>query len=130
VRANGEPPGELHDHDARYGPELDRLAAASSIEVIRTPVQAPRANAACGPFPSSVRRDRADRVLTLGQRHRRHVLTAYVGHVNRARPNRGIGQRTPIPPEGTIASLWPHVNESVIAAPVLGGLHHEYRWAA
>ena len=54
---------------------------------------------------------------------------AYVGYFNRARPHQGIGQRTPLPPAAVRASR-PYVNEGVIAVPVLGGLHHEYRLVA
>ena len=37
----------LRDNDGTYGPRFDRLAAASGIRVLRTPVRAPRANALC-----------------------------------------------------------------------------------
>jgi transposase InsO family protein len=46
----------VHDHDAKYGPAFARVAAASAIEVIRTPIRAPRANAVCERFHGSVRR--------------------------------------------------------------------------
>jgi putative transposase len=39
----------LHDHDAKYGPAFARVATASDIEVIRTRIRAPRANAVCEP---------------------------------------------------------------------------------
>ena len=120
----------IHDHDAKFGPEFDRLAAASGIEVIRTPIRAPRANAICERFLGSVRRECADHVLVLGERHLRRVLAEYVGHFNRGRPHQGIGQRTPMPVAGTVAPPRPRRQERVIAVPVLGGLHHEYRLAA
>src|SRR5262245_29594854 len=58
----------VHDHDAKYGPEFQRLAAASKIEVIRTPIRAPRANAVCERFLGSVRRECIDHTLILGER--------------------------------------------------------------
>jgi transposase InsO family protein len=58
----------VHDHDARYGPAFARLAAASGIELIRTPVRAPRANAVCERFLGSVRRECVDHTLILGER--------------------------------------------------------------
>jgi transposase InsO family protein len=85
----------IHDHDAKYGPEFDHLAAASGIELIRTPIRAPRANAVCERFLGSVRRECADQVLILGERHLRRVLAAYVAHFNRGRPHQGIGRRIP-----------------------------------
>jgi transposase InsO family protein len=50
----------IHDHDAKYGSEFDRVAAGSNIEVIRTPIRAPRANAVCERFLGSVRRECLD----------------------------------------------------------------------
>jgi transposase InsO family protein len=91
------------DRDARYGPAFARVAAASGIAVIRTPIGAPRANAVCERFLGSVRRECLDHTPILG-----------------------IGQRTPLPPAAVRASH-PHVNEEVIAVLVLGGLHHDYR---
>jgi transposase InsO family protein len=120
----------IHDRDATYGPEFDRLAAASGIEVIRTPVRAPRANAVCERFLGSVRRERVDHVLVLGERQLRRVLAEYVAHVNRARPHQGIGQRVPVPLAAGGRASPTHMNGEVIAVPVLGGLHHEYRRAA
>jgi putative transposase len=85
----------LRDHDGKYGSEFDRVAAASGIEVIRTPIRAPRANAVCERFLGSVRRECADHVLILGERHLRRVLAEYVKHFNAARPHHGIRQRMP-----------------------------------
>jgi transposase InsO family protein len=116
----------IHDHDAKYGPDFDRVAAASGIEVIRTPVQAPLANAVCERFLGSVRRECADHTLVLGERHLGRVLAEYVGHFNRARPHQGIGQRTPVP-TGIAGVPWSTAPKALIAVPVLGGLHHEYR---
>jgi putative transposase len=120
----------IHDHDAKYGAEFDRLAAVTGIEVIRTPVRAPRANAVCERFLGSVRRECVDHTLILDERQLRRVLVEYVGHFNEARPHQGLGQRTPTS-NGIAASQWPSAAaRSVMAVPVLGGLHHEYRRAA
>jgi transposase InsO family protein len=119
----------VHDHDAKYGPEFDRLAAASGIDVIRTPIRAPRANAVCERFLGSVRRECADHVLVLGEQHLRRVLTEYVGHFNEARPHQGICQRVPASP-ATASRRRTDTTQGVVGVPVLGGLHHDYRWAA
>jgi putative transposase len=68
----------IRDHDARYGAAFDRVAAASGIGVIRTPVRAPRANAICERFLGSVRRECMDHLLILGERHLRRVLAVGV----------------------------------------------------
>src|SRR5262249_21225390 len=69
----------IHDRDAKYGPAFDRLAAASGIEVLRTPIRAPRANAVCERFLGRVRRECADHALILGERHLGRVLAEDVG---------------------------------------------------
>jgi putative transposase len=120
----------IHDHDAKYGPAFGRLAAGSGIEVIRTPIRAPRASAVCERFLGSVRRECVDHVLILGERHLGRILAAYVGHFNGARPHQGIGQRTPLSADTIGSSRRHRATDRVIAVPVLGGLHHEYRLAA
>jgi hypothetical protein len=75
-----------------------------------------------------VRRECLDHVLVLGEEHLRRVLRAYVAYFNDARPHQGIGQAIP-------ARLAPVDGERVnpgrvVAFPVLGGLHHDYRRAA
>jgi putative transposase len=120
----------IHDHDATYGPEFDRLAAASGIEAIRTPIRAPRANGVCERFLGSVRRECADHALILGERHLVRLLAEYVGYFNCGRPHQGIGQRVPVPLSAGGRAPPTHMNEEVIAVPILGGLHHQYRIAA
>jgi transposase InsO family protein len=101
------------------------LAKASGIEVIHTPYEAPRANALCERFVGSLRRECLDHVLVLGVLQVMRILKEYVAYFNHARPHQGIGQRipeaTPSPP-GKIGTL--------IAFPVLNGLHHDYGLAA
>jgi transposase InsO family protein len=120
----------IHDHDAKYGVDFDRVAAASGIEVIRTPVRAPRANAVCERFLGSVRRECVDHALLLGERHLRRVLAEYVSYFNEARPHQGIGQGVPARGAATMKPQPTGMKTGVTAVAVLGGLHHDYRWAA
>ena len=114
------------DNDSKYGTQFDRLAAASGIRTLRTPVRAPRANGTCERFLGSVRRERLDHVLVLGERHLRRVLREYVAYFNRERPHQGIGRATPArSPAGMRNPPAP-----VRAVPILGGLHHAYQRAA
>jgi len=115
------------DNDAKDGPRFARLAAASGIRVLRTPVRAPQANATCERFLGSVRRECLDHVLVLGAGHLRRVLRAYVAYFNTARPHQGMGQAIPSGPEPTSAT---RPAQPIVAIPVLGGLHHDYRRAA
>jgi transposase InsO family protein len=116
----------IRDNDGKYGTHFDRVAAASGIRTLRTPVRAPRANATCERFLGSVRRECLDHVLVLGERHLRQLLREYVAYFNQERPHQGIGQATPTPSPGAPGDLAAPVR----AVPVLGGLHHTYQRAA
>ncbi len=118
----------LRDNDGKYGGSFDQLAAASGIEVLRTPVHAPRANAIVERFLGSVRRECLDHVLVLTEAHLRRVLQQYGAYFNQLRPHQGLGQRVP---HASAARPLPDGRASqVVAVPVLDGLHHDYQWAA
>ncbi len=85
----------IRDNDGKLGPAFARVAAGSRIEVLRTPVRVPRANAVCERFLGSVRRERLDLLLLLHDGQLRRVLRAYCTYVNNARPHQGIGQAIP-----------------------------------
>jgi putative transposase len=120
----GEKPRFLiRDRDGKYGETFRRVAAGTNIDVLLTPVRAPQANAICERFWGSLRRECLDFFILLGERHLYRVVGEYVGYFNNARPHQGISQQIPCGrgrPSG----------EGVIALPVLGGLHHDYRRAA
>ncbi len=117
----------IRDNDDKFGAEFDRVAETRGIRVLRTPVRAPKANATCERYLGSVRRECLDHVIVLGEKHMLRVLKEHVTHFNTARPHQGIGQRVPV---GPVAHRKAHSNTEVVARPILGGLHHEYRWAA
>ncbi|MHB8629211.1 MAG: integrase core domain-containing protein [Aggregatilineales bacterium] len=116
------------DNDAKYGPRFERAVAGAAIELIHTPCYTPKANAICERFIGSVRRECLDFVLILSQAHGRKIIREYVAFFNQARPHQGIGQRIPVP--SGEPSLLDHTGRKVVGQPILGGLHHDYRWAA
>ncbi len=117
----------VRDNDGKYGPAFARVAAGSRITVLRTPIRALRANGTCARFLGSVRRECLDHLLVLGEGRLRRVLREYVAYCNTARSHQGLGQAIPRPvePAPTAQPAAP-----IVATPVLGGLHHDYRRAA
>jgi hypothetical protein len=113
----------IRDNDARYGPRFEAVATGTGVEVLRTPIRAPRANAICERLPGSVRRECLDHLLIPGEAHLRRVLKEYASYFNRARPHQGTGQRLPQAEPGRSASY----RGEIVALPILGGLHHDYR---
>jgi len=118
----------LRDNDSKFGPSFAHVATTSSINVLRTPYQAPRANAVCERFLGSVRRECLDHFLILHEKQLHRLLNAYVVYFNQARPHQGIQQRLPDPPVPSAPSH--DQSDKVVSVPVLGGLHHDYRRAA
>jgi putative transposase len=128
----------IRDNDSKFGERFTRVAAGSSIEMLRTPYKAPRANAVCERFLGSVRRECLDHILILSERHLHRVIKEYVQYFNMARPHQGIRQTIPVPQVvklgesqlGETSLPPPEGIGKVISLPVLGGLHHDYRIAA
>jgi hypothetical protein len=115
------------DNDRKHGPMFERVVHASGIEVIHTPYEAPRANAILERFVGSLRRECLDHMLVIGELQLMRVLKECVSYFNPTRPHQGIAQHTPAPrlsPPGESRA------GTVVAFPVLNGLHHDYRWAA
>jgi transposase InsO family protein len=97
------------------------------MRTIKTPVQAPRANAICERWVASARRECTDRILIAGRRHLHHTLSECVDHYNTHRPHRALGQR---PPDGRTHIAPADDNIRARRRDRLGGLFHEYSQAA
>jgi hypothetical protein len=64
------------------------------------------------------------------ERHLRVILREWVRHCNRGRPHSSLGPGLPDPPGEPVLPSHGHqlpVGHRVVATPILGGLHHEYR---
>ncbi|OGO36168.1 MAG: hypothetical protein A2147_10010 [Chloroflexi bacterium RBG_16_57_8] len=116
----------IRDRDSKYGDDFTRVAKASSIEVLKTPYRAPNADAICKRFLGSLRRERLDHLLVVGDRRPHRVIKEYVEYSNRARPHLGIEQRIP---QGLVPQPARPRRARLIAVPVLNGLHQDYRRA-
>jgi transposase InsO family protein len=114
------------DRDNKYGPLFMNVAKSTGIRVLRTPVRAPKANAICERFISSLKRECLDHMLTLHSHQLHRIVQAYVEYYNHSRPHQGIGQRVP----ARFPRSYPPSSGQIIATPILGGLHHVYSRAA
>jgi putative transposase len=117
----------VRDRDTKFTAAFDAVFAAEGIEVLRTPVRAPQANAYAERWVGTVRREVLDRMLIFGCRQLRSVLAEYVDHYNVHRPHRALGQAPPLGP-GESAVVVPA--GSVVRRDRLGGLIHEYAQVA
>jgi transposase InsO family protein len=101
---------------------------SEGVNIVKTPIQAPRANAFTERWIRTVRTECLDWVVLLGRRHLERVLRAYAAHYNEARPHRGLELKTPDPPPNP--APWPASGARVRRRKVLDGLIHEYDVAA
>ena len=98
-----------------------------SVTGIPIPYGAPNASPYVERFMRTLRQEALDHFLFLNIAHLRRVVATYVRYYNGARPSQAI-HGIPAPyPELTTA---PPSNGTLVALPVLGGLHHDYRLAA
>ena len=117
----------IRDRDAEFTAAFDAVFTAIDVRIIRTPIQAPRANAIAERFIGSVRRELLDRILITNQRHAAAMLTRYAEHYNNHRPHRTLGQAAPLRP---LPQRTTSDTNTVRRHDRLGGLLHEYQQVA
>jgi transposase InsO family protein len=120
----------IHDRDTIYSEGVDRTLEAMGLAVLKTPVRVPQANAYCERLIGTIRRECLDWVIPFGERHLRQILKAWVAHYNGGRPHADLGPGIPAATSEPIGEQSDRhrlpVGGRVAAAPILGGLHHEY----
>ena len=119
----------IHDRDKIFAKHLDNSIRALGIEVLRSPVASPKANAICERVIGTIRRECLNCIFPLSEAHLRSMSKSWVEHYNRGRPHSRLGPGVPDPPRG--AGVVSESNSRhQLAAGALGGLHHEYSLAA
>ena len=124
----------IHDRDAIFSGDLDRELQAFGVKVLRTPVQAPKANAYCERLVGTVRRECLDFLIPLKEKHLRTMLKEWVQHYNHGRPHMSLGPGIPFEAKESIIHVaeakrrhhWPD-GCALRVRSILGGLHHEYQ---
>lgn len=82
----------------------------------------------CERFLGSVKRKCLDHFLIFHEKQLYQLLMRYVLYFHQARPHQGPGHR--IPASQVLSPPLLNQPNQVIAFPVLGGLHHDYRRTA
>jgi putative transposase len=120
----------IRDRYAKFNTAFDAVFASAGVEVVRTPPQAPQANAFAERWVRTVRGDCLDWMLIWNERQLHGVLTEYLRHYNTVRPHRALDLRPPIPGPALTAVGPATAPAAVHRVDILGGLIHEYRRAA
>ena len=120
----------IHDRDSKFSGGCDHVFHGEGIAVIRTPIQAPNANAHAERWVGSVRRECLDRLLIFSRRQLEHVLRVYTRHYNQHRPHRALALRPPEQADRSATPLRAAPYAQLTRTDLLGGLIHEYEHAA
>jgi putative transposase len=119
----------IHDRDSKFTQGFDEIFRSEGVEVIRTPFQAPKANAFAERWVGTIRRDCLDWILIVSRRQLEQVLRVYIDHYNGHRPHRAL-ELTPPMPNRRLRPVNADPPERVHRRDRLGGLIHEYAAAA
>jgi transposase InsO family protein len=116
----------IRDRDVKFTSVFDSVFTSTDIQIIKTPIQAPRSNAIMERWVGSCRREILDRLLVLDARHLRHVLAEYETHFNGHRPHRSLGYAAPLRTLGDAETG----DIKITRRDRLGGVIHEYAQVA
>src|SRR5262249_4111389 len=87
----------LCDRDTKWTEGARRLLDGAGVEVVRTPVHAPNANAHAERFVRSIREECLDRLILFGERRLLRALDEYVAHYHGERNHQGLGNALTTP---------------------------------
>ena len=119
----------IRDRDAKFCRSFDEVFGSEGAEVLRTPLQAPNANAYAERWVGTVRAECLDWLLVAGRGHLERTFKVYVAHDNAYRPHRAL-QLEPPDPAAAVTLISGHPPARVHRRDLLGGLLHQYRRAA
>jgi transposase InsO family protein len=83
----------IHDRDLLFTAAFGEVLKAEELRIIPTMPQSPRMNAVCERVIGTLRRERLDWILILGESHLATVLGEYLFHYNGHRPHQSRHQR-------------------------------------
>lgn len=121
----------IHDRDSIFSSTLDGVLSLFGVRVMKTPIQAPKANAYCERLVGTIRREFLDYLIPINDGHLRRILKEFVCFYNRGRPHSALGPGIPEPGQASVPASGHKyrlpAGYRVKATPVFGGLHHDYR---
>jgi putative transposase len=120
----------IRDRDSKFTTAFDAVFAAEGIRILKSPPQAPKANAVCERMVGTVRRELLDRVLVVNARQLLRLLATYAMHCNQHRPHQARQQRPPDTTAVPVHSVTHLDTRRIRRHPVPGSTINEYRHAA
>jgi transposase InsO family protein len=114
------------DRDPLYTEHFNTILASANVRLLRLPPSSPNLNAYAERFVRSVKEECLARVVPLGERHLRRLLSEYITHFHSERNHQGLANVIPFPaPPSAVGGATIHRRDR------LGGLlRYYYRNAA
>ena len=79
------------DGDGKWTDGFQAILEGAGVRIVRTPVQAPNANAYAERFVRSIREECLDRLILFGERRLLHVLKEFAAHYHEERNHQDLG---------------------------------------
>ncbi len=81
----------VHDRDHKFPAKLREFWRSEGVERVRTPIQAPKANAFAESFIGSLKRECLNHFVCFSRDQLDYIVRTWVNHYNTRRPHRGVG---------------------------------------
>jgi putative transposase len=117
----------IRDHDSKFPGSFDEVLRTEDVQVIKTPIRAPKANAFAERWVRTAREDCLDHLLITGRGHLERTMSDYIAHYNAERPHRALALASPTRQTPQARG---HPPSGVSRRDILGGILHEYHPAA
>jgi transposase InsO family protein len=112
----------VRDRDAIFDATFTRRVAGMGIEELTTAPQSPWQNAYAERVIGSIRHECLDHVIVFNEQHLRRLLTAYRDYYHTTRTHLSLAKDAPLRRQPQSAE-----QGTVVALPLVGGLHHRYQ---
>jgi transposase InsO family protein len=109
----------VRDNDRAYGQVFTARVRAMGIRDRPTARASPWQNGIAERLIGTLRRECLDQMVIFGEAHLRRILSAYAAYYNRVRPHMALQKDAPL--RRAVQRVG-----SIVAIPVLAGLHHQY----
>lgn len=122
----------IHNRDTKFTKEFEQLIQTANIRILKSPIQAPNANAFAEAWITTIRRECLNYLACFSLRHPDYITQTYTTFYNRCRPHQRMSNRV------LRFQAEPHQDPESPAEPIgkigcqsqLGGLLKHYYHAA
>ena len=87
----------IHDRDPVFTKRFADILASTGVKTLKLPSRSPILNAFAERLVRSIRDECLRRIVPLGERHLRRIITEYVAHYHRERNHQSLNNRLIVP---------------------------------